>query len=269
MTNVDAVLTLECETMNSDSLIIQFLCARELARWQCLNRAVKVTLDVGDMWATFVDREMPQFQVRRSLFEGSTRHQVMRCFAYLDTAIVSPTCKVRVDSADDLRRLEASLSSAARSARAHLAGGGSVAHVLVGAFGLDWHGASDSFVFGGNGHPALGAFQPGRMVMKLFLEDGQFRVGAKYRPFSQATQADATALSTTPFTLNWSSYDSETKAVFRGASLRMDGMLRFATDGICVRKKSVTTPMQCALTLLDGNPSLPMPQIAQTMQLDG
>eukprot|EP00928_Gymnodinium_smaydae_P042503 TRINITY_DN28607_c2_g1_i1.p1 TRINITY_DN28607_c2_g1~~TRINITY_DN28607_c2_g1_i1.p1 ORF type:complete len:190 (-),score=36.97 TRINITY_DN28607_c2_g1_i1:328-876(-) len=176
---------------------------------------------------------------------------------------------VNIDSAEDVRQLEVILRNASCSAEAHRASGGNVAHVLVGSFGVAERDSPRSFAFGRDGQPLLGAFPPGRLHIKLQWDGSNVLVGAKYSTFARDAQAGADALDDVPFSLDLRSYVSaEAKLSFRGSSLRTDGFLRHATNGMSQIKEPVVQPVLCVLTLMDGEPEAQVPHVAGFLHLE-
>eukprot|EP00928_Gymnodinium_smaydae_P100809 TRINITY_DN9983_c0_g1_i4.p2 TRINITY_DN9983_c0_g1~~TRINITY_DN9983_c0_g1_i4.p2 ORF type:complete len:274 (+),score=48.97 TRINITY_DN9983_c0_g1_i4:75-896(+) len=250
--------------------LVDSLHAGDLGRWQLANRATKVVLDDGTIWAACVERELPQLVVNPMLFDGSERASVLQCLAYLKRAILASRCVVTVDSAEDVRQLEAILRSASCSADAHRANGGNFARVLVGSFGVAERDSLRSFAFGRGGQPSLGAFPPGRLHVKLQCRDGaHVFVGARYSTFAREAQANADARDVVPFSLDLRSCGStRAKLSFRGASLRTDGVLRPASNGMCEMNEPVVQPVLSVLTLMDGEPEPEMPVVAGVLHLD-
>eukprot|EP00928_Gymnodinium_smaydae_P100810 TRINITY_DN9983_c1_g1_i1.p1 TRINITY_DN9983_c1_g1~~TRINITY_DN9983_c1_g1_i1.p1 ORF type:complete len:317 (-),score=34.91 TRINITY_DN9983_c1_g1_i1:85-921(-) len=250
------------------SSLVHSLYARELGSLQLANRATKVALDDSNIWEACVRRELPQLVVSPMLFDGPERRSVLHCLAYLDRAILALNCVVNVDSAEDVRQLEGTLRSARSSADAHRAGGGNVAHVLVGSFGVAEEDSPCSFAFGTHGRPPLGTFAPGRLHVKIKCNGTDLRVGARYSTFARAAQAGASARDGTPFSLDLRSCGTTgARLSCRGCPLRTDGLLRRATFGMCELKGQVVQPVVCVLTLTDGEPELQMPLVAPTLHL--
>eukprot|EP00928_Gymnodinium_smaydae_P095156 TRINITY_DN8135_c0_g2_i2.p1 TRINITY_DN8135_c0_g2~~TRINITY_DN8135_c0_g2_i2.p1 ORF type:complete len:302 (+),score=42.42 TRINITY_DN8135_c0_g2_i2:90-908(+) len=249
--------------------LVNNLYASDLGRLQLANRTTRAALDDGNIWAACVEKEMPQLVVNSTLFDGFERSSALHCLAYLDRALLASKCMVIVDSAEDVRQLEGALRNASCSADAHRAGGGHVAHVLVGSFGVAERDSPRSFTFGRNGRPSLGVFPPGRLHVKMQCDGTNISVGAKYSPFARAAQAGTAARDTVPFSLDLRSCGSaEVKLSFRGSSLRTDGLLRQATNGMCEIKEPVIQPILCVLTLMDGDPEPQMPLVAGFLHLE-
>eukprot|EP00928_Gymnodinium_smaydae_P090614 TRINITY_DN7439_c0_g1_i1.p1 TRINITY_DN7439_c0_g1~~TRINITY_DN7439_c0_g1_i1.p1 ORF type:complete len:273 (-),score=37.71 TRINITY_DN7439_c0_g1_i1:321-1139(-) len=251
-----------------------FLRGVDIAYLQAIDTATRTLLVEGEVWVTIVKRDMPHFVVDEELLkDGALQPLVVKCFGYLSNAIFSTRCVVNVSSVRYLQQLEAKLSNAVRTKRAHLGSGGRAACVLVGDFVLTRDSPSPWFPLKLDQSLPLCGFHAGGLQLKVCVEDGNVMVGAKYRELERSSR-DAAESSNHAFTANVSSVNSAATLSIRGACLSADGTLRRLPKGVCIYALShgAMEPMcmssLCVVTLMDGSPSDATYQVANALSID-
>eukprot|EP00928_Gymnodinium_smaydae_P066118 TRINITY_DN49176_c0_g1_i1.p1 TRINITY_DN49176_c0_g1~~TRINITY_DN49176_c0_g1_i1.p1 ORF type:complete len:276 (-),score=39.99 TRINITY_DN49176_c0_g1_i1:439-1266(-) len=245
-----------------------YLHIRDVARFQAIDAATKVSLDVDgvkNVWKYCVESQFEDLFAAAELFEGEDRLKFLRFLLLLERANYALCSPLIIASMEDASFLECRLRKAADACNAHLAASGSEAHMLLGEFDLHKPRRSTMFSFGVEGKRPIAGLPDGFLKMKLVVDGNALWSWAEYgvgededelRPYTQTQHVH--------FTVSVDSIDPDVFMKYRGVPLVLDGCWRPTMFGVCsnrtsrrssatVKRKSRLT--MCVLSLLDGTPA--------------
>eukprot|EP00928_Gymnodinium_smaydae_P044297 TRINITY_DN2955_c0_g2_i1.p1 TRINITY_DN2955_c0_g2~~TRINITY_DN2955_c0_g2_i1.p1 ORF type:complete len:273 (+),score=40.41 TRINITY_DN2955_c0_g2_i1:61-879(+) len=254
--------------------VASYLRGVDVAHLQGTDVTTRALVGESGIWPMITKSEMPCFVVGENLLRDcALQPLIVKCFGFLSTAILSANCVVNVSSASDLQKLEAKLRRASQARRAHLGSGGRVAHVLVGDFGFTFESPSTSFAFKDEQSLPLCGLQAGKLLLKVCVEGGKVKVGAKYHELERRGHVGALQVSR-DFTANVSSVNSVANLSLRGARLSPDGKLKPLPIGSCSyafthgSQEPRCLSSMCIVALMDGSPEDAALQTANALSVD-